>query len=400
MVFKCNLCDYKAKFNKNLKQHKSRIHDIDVKWYHCNLCDYRAKSNGEIKSHKAFKHDIDVKWHHCNLCDYKAKNNKNLERHKLGVHDIDVKWHYCNLCDYKAKDNKNLKSHKAYKHDIDVKWHRCNICYYKAKTKGEIKSHKAFKHDIDVKWHHCNLCDYKAKNNKNLKRHKAFKHDIDVKWHRCNLCDYKAKNNSHLKSHKSSVHDVGDIKCPICLRMVYNISNFKDKSNNIIKGCRKCYRKTVGFNTRVEKVMAGYLKDCKEISPYIIIEDSILKGKYCFRKFRPDILIASPELSIMVECDENEHRYYNKSCELSRMDTLLHELEDSGRRVIIRWNPDSYSIKGVKQKTTRKERLEKLKQLILDIIHGKVNVNTLVYYMFYSDDNINITDIQTKEFII
>jgi hypothetical protein len=400
MVFKCDLCDYKAKYNSHLKQHKAHVHDIDVKWYYCDICDYKAKSNSGLKQHKAYTHDIDVKWYYCDICDYKAKSNSNMKQHKANIHDIGVKWYYCGLCDYKAKNNSHLKLHKTQAHDIDVKWYYCDICDFKAKTNSNMKQHKANIHDIDVKWYYCDICDFKAKTNSDLKLHKANVHDIDVKWYYCDICDYKAKTNSHIKQHKSNVHDVGDINCPICLRMVNKISDFKDKSNRIIKGCRKCYRKTVGFNTRVEKVMAGYLKDCKEISPYIIIEDSILKGKYCFRKFRPDILIASPELSIMVECDENEHKYYNKSCELARMDTLLHELEDSKRRIIIRWNPDSYSIEGVKQKTTRKERLEKLKQLILDIIHGKVNVNTLVYYMFYSDDNVNITDIQTKEFII
>ena len=150
-LLNCNLCDYKTKNSSHLKEHKARIHDIDVKWYHCDIdnCKSKFKSNSHLKEHKAHKHDIDVKWYHCDIddCEYKCKSNCLLKQHKSRIHDIDVKWYKCDIvgCKSKFKTNGELKRHKSYIHDIDVKWVYCDIddCKLKFKTNDDLKKHKA-----------------------------------------------------------------------------------------------------------------------------------------------------------------------------------------------------------------------------------------------------------------
>jgi len=56
-------------------------HSIGVKWKQCPHCDYRAKSNSQITQHKATKHDIGVKWKQCPHCDHKAKQTGDLKVH-------------------------------------------------------------------------------------------------------------------------------------------------------------------------------------------------------------------------------------------------------------------------------------------------------------------------------
>jgi len=56
----------------------------------CDGCEYRAKANSQITQHKANKSNIGVKWKQCAHCDYKAKTNGNLTLHKTMKPNIGV----------------------------------------------------------------------------------------------------------------------------------------------------------------------------------------------------------------------------------------------------------------------------------------------------------------------
>jgi hypothetical protein len=83
--------------------------------------------------------------------------------------------------------------------------------------------------------------------------------------------------------------------------------------------------------------MTEYLKDeFKEIITMVF--DKVVEGG-CSKR-RPDVRIDMGTHSIMIECDENQHRGYN--CETKRMMELF---EDCGSRpiVFLRINPDGYT---------------------------------------------------------
>jgi len=57
------------------------------------------------------KHNFGVKWNQCPHCDYKAKLNSALTQHKANAHNIGVKWKQCPHCEHKAKQTSTLNSH-------------------------------------------------------------------------------------------------------------------------------------------------------------------------------------------------------------------------------------------------------------------------------------------------
>ena len=274
-----------------------------------------------------------------------------------------------------------------------IKKHLCPHCPYETKQKGHLKTHLANVHLIGVTWFECDEvgCEYRTKRKGDLKRHLAFVHNIGVIWFECDEvgCEYKAKQKSHLKRHLESFHDLGDKICDFCVNTYFRLTKYKEY--NI---CRKCYRKTTGHSTRVEHQMADFLCKDKDIGPYVVLKDKQLRGDSCNTRRRPDLYISSTrDLHILVECDENQHRGYNRSCEDGRIDELLDEIKQ-GRIIIIRWNPDSFKVDGKKQSILRKDRLESLRDLILNLTtktDWKPSENILVYYMYYSDDSEMIT---------
>ena len=121
LILYCNIddCKFKFKTKDDLKYHKVRFHNINVKWIYCDIddCNSKFKTNGELKLHKAWIHNLDVVWYYCDIgdCKSKFKQNSHLKDHKANIHDIGVKWHYCDIgdCKSKFKTNGHLKRHKT-----------------------------------------------------------------------------------------------------------------------------------------------------------------------------------------------------------------------------------------------------------------------------------------------
>ena len=251
--------------------------------------------------------------------------------------------------------------------------------------------------------HKCYVCDKVSSSNSILKQHLwQVHHKGEGKIFKCpeEGCKYECKSNSNLKRHLSGVHDIGDYECHTCLKMVYKLlPDFRDPNvtnrEEIIKNsCRLCFRKITGYESRVEKQMVEYIEQDIRLKPYINLKDKILKGTSCDTKRRPDLMISSTEeLVIIIECDEKQHRGYDPSCEMGRMDEILDELKGS-RAIFIRWNPDYCKNNGVRLCKTRDDRLNELKDLIFNLTNKK-NWNddyTMVYYMYHNKDNEVITN--------
>lgn len=385
MMFYCEQpnCNYKAKQKIHITSHLAFKHSIGVKWFVCKQpnCDYKAKKNSILKDHLAYKHKIGIKWVHCKQpnCNYKAKRTSDINKHLINKHSIGVIWKYCTEpnCDYKAKHNQQLKEHKAYKHSIGVNWVYCDQpkCDYKGKKKNDVKLHKLYVHSIGVKWIECKEPD----------------------------CEYKGKKQGDIKQHLSHFHDIGDKQCQFCVKNVFNLTTYHDpKTQKTCEICRKCYRKCTGYKTRVEQEMVEYLSANELIKPYIVSKDKIIRGEKCNTRRRPDLHISSTnKLHLISECDEYGHDGYIKSCEQGRIDEILDELPE-GRVIIIRWNPDSFKIKGKRVQVSRKIRLKKLADLIIKLsakTDWKDTENIMVYYMFYSDDSEMLCDRWEKKMI-
>jgi hypothetical protein len=121
---------------------------------------------------------------------------------------------------------------------------------------------------------------------------------------------------------------------------------------------------------------------------------------------RPDWFIDVITHSVIIECDEHQHKGNSKSCEISRMNEIFTDLGDRPI-VFIRFNPDDYinneikipscfikekfklkdgteSIKLRKYKTEFEKRCKKLEKLISDSINTIPNKLFNVKYLFYN----------------
>ena len=313
-------------------------------------------------------------------CPYSTKIKSHLKRHLWAVHDIgEGEMNKCTEkdCPYSTKIKSNLKPHLWQVHDI-----------------GEGEIFKCTEKD----------CPYSTKIKSNLKQHLWEVHDIgEGKIFKCNEkdCLLTCKNKSNLKRHLSGFHDIGEKRCEYCYSNVNSLISFTDPKTKIKNDiCRKCYKTSAGYSSRIEKEIVEYLKNNNRISPYIVLEDKILKGNKCNTKRRPDLLLSSSsEHYIIVEIDENQHQGYDKRCEEGRMNEILDEIPD-GYVSIIRWNPHKYKTEG-KQKN-KKERMEILVNLIIKISEMELkNDKDLirVYYCFYDKDNEIICNTWNKQFI-
>ena len=346
-------------------------------------------------------------------CPYSTKNKSHLKQHLWAVHDIGKGEIFeCNEkdCPYSTKSKSNLKQHLWDVHDIgEGEIFECNEkdCSHSTKRKSHLKQHLWEVHDIgEGEIFQCNEkdCSYSTKDKGNLKRHLWGVHDIgEGEIFECNEkdCSYSTKNKGHLKDHLSSFHDIGEKQCEYCYNNVNSLTSFtnpKTKIKNDI--CRKCYKNCAGYSSRIEKETVEFLKNNERISPYIVLEDKILKGNKCNTKRRPDLLLSSSsEHYIVVEIDENQHRGYDKRCEEGRMNEILDEIPD-GYVSIIRWNPHKYKTEG-KQKN-KKERMEILTKLIIKISELELkNDKDLIrsYYCFYDKDNEIICNNWNSQFI-
>ena len=113
--------------------------------------------------------------------------------------------------------------------------------------------------------------------------------------------------------------------------------------------CARCYYKV---NSHLEKPRQFKVKEdrvfdaVKARFPELELWKDVMVDGGCSKR-RPDIFIERLTHSVIVECDENQHRGAGYSCDNMRTMQLF---EDLGSRplVFIRFNPDSYRRDGVR----------------------------------------------------
>lgn len=215
------------------------------------------------------------------------------------------------------------------------------------------------------------------------------------KVYNCTQCDFITPKNCYLRQHSAEKHGVNAKICDTCASFVYHPALFKDAATGLIASlCQHCYQRRAGHYTRVEKRVVKELKKDTEIAPYIILEDTILRGVACQTRRRPDIVIScGPECHIVVECDEHQHRDYKPECEISRMSEIYDELD--GKVIFLRFNPHNYKPSSGRR-VLLEDRMEKLKDTIKFCAKKLGDLPDRrwfeIIYMYYSVDNTNTVD--------
>ncbi len=142
-------------------------------------------------------------------------------------------------------------------------------------------------------------------------------------------------------------HNIQKAKCVTCnpncaCQECENV--FVDKRNNCYPLCQACFCNKYPDHEKstLYKIKERYLRDELRLrfpeNDINMIFDKAVDGG-CSKK-RPDVLIDLLLYSIIIECDERQHKNYE--CENKRTMQLF---EDLGERplIMIRFNPDSYT---------------------------------------------------------
>ena len=215
----------------------------------CPDCDYRTKWNGDLKKHRLAKHE--GLRHTCDKCDAKFTANKNLQNHKLTKHEgLSFP---CKKCNYTALKIHQLKHHDQSKHE-GVRY-GCKQCDEKFIHRCSLKKHTMAKH-LGVKFT-CQYCEEefvrKDYFSTHIKKCQQVSDEIEARFP-CTQCDEKFKNRSTLKEHKLSKHPRVKLSCHYCeqeFKKQFNLSlhirKNHEKSTNeegrfVCPHCQETYR--------------------------------------------------------------------------------------------------------------------------------------------------------------
>jgi len=169
---------------------------------------------------------------------------------------------------------------------------------------------------------------------------------IDIKHLRCIKCKIKCPSFGLPTDKKATFcgdcknNDMIDIKSPRC------ITPLCDKHSKIDQYCIRCFYALNPNDKRCKRIkfkeneMIKYIEENFKNLNWIC--DNSLIGENMCLKYRPDVLLHLNNHSIIIECDEKQHRHYkdNNTCENSRE----HQIQEALNRpvVFIRFNPDEY----------------------------------------------------------
>ena len=181
-----------------------------------------------------------------------------------------------------------------------------------------------------------------------------------------------------------------------------NCQTFVSHKNRLKGYCLRCFIYqcpdspiTTCFKIK-EKHMVDFINE--HFANYTISHDKTIDGG-CSKR-RPDVLIERYTHVVIIECDEEQHKSYDTTCETQRINDIYTDLGDRSI-VLIRFNPDSY-IDSNKQKhstcfnyhkrfgvpyivdqTKWEDRLNTLKSRIEHHINNIPNDLVTIEHLFY-----------------
>jgi len=178
---------------------------------------------------------------------------------------------------------------------------------------------------------------------------------IDVKNKKCIFENCKKSPNFNYSDETQGIYC-----CTHKLENMVNVNNKKCKtplcettSNSKYEDfCLRCYIHTYpdkpvlrNYKTK-EQAVSDYIKN--KFSNLTIVFDKIVKDG-CSKK-RPDIQIDLGYQVIIVEIDENQHKFYDCTCENKRLMEISQDYNHCPI-IFIRFNPDEYISNGNKIKS-------------------------------------------------
>jgi len=121
------------------------------------------------------------------------------------------------------------------------------------------------------------------------------------------------------------------------------------------------------------KTKENQIRQLLEDNKIIFTHDKMIINECCL-KYRPDFLIDCKTFFLIIEVDEDAHKWYPRDCEEIRMNNISHSLGLPTK--FIRYNPDN---KAYRKKYKERILLEKIQEIMnFDVIE-----DLQAEYLFY-----------------
>lgn len=287
-------------------------------------------------------------------------------------------------CKYKSSYPSNFKRHKRM--HTGQKTFKCDICGKTFSQSGSLTIHKRI--HTNYKPYACDYenCKYKCSDLSTITRHKRT--HTGQKPFECDICGSKFARSGTLIVHKRTHSGCKPYKCDH-----KGCESEFAQSSGLIN-----HKKTHTLNGQIRmKIQENNLnKKLKEWGFSVDVETTInAKNTGCLNDTnryysRLDYhVINCTNAILLIECDEDQHAWYELSCEFSRMSDVRASLLTAGYELPIYWiryNPNGKYHIGSKQVKLDRPKREialkaKLEELCSPDFVPDKQVN--IHYMFY-----------------
>jgi len=350
-------------------------------------------------------------------CNYASAQSHDLVKHHMRKHTGEKPFR-CNEkdCNYACVQSNDLVKH-ARTHTGE-KPYRCNEkdCNYACANKNNLVIHARRTHTGE-KPYCCNEkdCNYACVQSNDLVKHMR-KHTGEKPF-RCNEkdCNYASASSGPLVVHGRTHTGEKPYLCyfPSCLYASAYTRNLVAHINiHHNPDAQKNARKAIRTKAKEERLHAA-----------MISADFSLHGRENYVNMKGCDLSDCPEnfkkvdwvkflrngILLLLENDEFQHCAEEQSCEISRMTKVTEALRQGGNMcpiVWVRFNPDGFSIDGVRQKREKKvnfdDRVAELLRVVAAIESESVSASTpdmRVVYLFYNTEGTRVAPVAVAEYM-
>ena len=326
-------CGYIGKTKQILQIHM-RTH-TGQKPYACDLCDAAFTQSSALKTHQLTH--TGEKPYACDLCNAAFAQSVNLASHKR-THTGE-KPYACNMCDAAFTQSNDLTIHK--RTHTGEKPYTCDLCNAAFTVSGALKTHR--RTHTGEKPYTCDLCDAAFSQFGTLANHKRT--HTGEKPYACDVCFAAFARSGVLADHKIRKH-VGPwcVMCAECYvpeeTMVCGRCNMGQKfglkekqffdfiyayDERLAEVCFTLRDHSMGCGVRKRPDGLIQLQTkavCVEIEA--AMETTLIEDEY--------------RIKLIIECDEHQHRAYEPSCELKRLQDI--QERDNDALYVLRYNVD------------------------------------------------------------